>query len=392
MRLETERINPRLYTSTFIIMASANFCIACSFSIFFLFPLFITGHGGTKADIGILMGVMAIASVLCRPWISQMVDRIGRKRSYTIGCLTMSLLPFCYLLFKGDLSDFFLPLIPVRMMHGVGLAICFTSGFTFIADIVPEERLNEGIGMYGTSALLGMAIGPGAAEIIIRECGFNMFFLTAAGLSALGLAIISPLAESYVPVSRDSGRSFLSVLADRKILGVTLIALLFGVGLAAYGGFVTPFGQELGLPFISLYFLAYSAAAALTRFFGGRLADKVGEERIVPYALSLTGGGLLLLIFLNGTALLVLSGLITGCGHGLLFPSLNALAIRDEPIDIRGKINGIFTGGIDAGVFFGSVILGYIGEWAGFRALFLAAGLALLIGLTMYRLEIFSDR
>ena len=81
---------------------------------------------------------------------------------------------------------------------------------------------------------------------------------------------------------------------------------------------------------------------------------------------------------------LILSGLLSGCGHGFLFPSLNSLAIRNEPIAIRGKITGVFTGGIDAGAFIGAVLLGYIGEWAGFQALFLAAGLALLGGLGIY--------
>jgi MFS family permease len=68
-----------------------------------------------------------------------------------------------------------------------------------------------------------------------------------------------------------------------------------------------------------------------------------------------------------------------------LFPCLNSLAIRNEPINIRGKLTGIFTGGIDTGVFIGSVMLGYIGGWAGFRALFFVAGFALLIGLGVHR-------
>jgi hypothetical protein len=32
-------------------------------------------------------------------------------------------------------------------------------------------------------------------------------------------------------------------------------------------------------------------------------------------------------------------------------------------------------------------MLGYIGEWAGFRALFFAAGLALFIGLGFYKFQ-----
>jgi len=338
------------------------------------------------------MGVFALSSVLCRPWISDMIDRIGRKRSYTIGCIIMSVLPLIYLLFRGTLSDFYLFLILVRILHGVGLAICFTASFTYIADIVPAERLNEGIGMFGVTGLTGLAIGPVIGEIIITEFGFSAFFFAATGMATLGLMIHLPLSESFVNDSQKFSQSFFTVLAKRKILFVALLAFLFGVGLAATDSFVSPFAKEQGIAFISFYYISYSSAAVLTRLLGGRLADRIGEDRIIPYALTLTGGGLLILMLLGGNSILALSGLMSGCGHGFLFPCLNSLAIRNEPIDIRGKIIGVFTGGIDAGTFVGSIILGYIGQWAGFQALFFAAGLTLFIGFGVQRFQVRNNR
>ena len=117
------------------------------------------------------------------------------------------------------------------------------------------------------------------------------------------------------------------------------------------------------------------------------MADRVGEERIIPYAFVITGTGYLVLMALGGEGILLMAGLMSGCGHGLLFPSMNAFALRDEKKGIRGKINGIFTGGIDAGVFSGSVILGYIGEWGGFKTLYLVAGTALFAGFLIFRLK-----
>jgi MFS family permease len=372
-------------------MSFANFFIVSSFGTFFLFPLFVRDHGGSKADIGIIMGAFTLSSVLFRPWISNLIDRIGRKRSYTIGCLIFSILPLTYLLFQGDLSNFYLPLLLVRIIHGVGLAFCFTSAFTYIADIVPEERLNEGIGMFGVTGLSGLAIGPFTAELIIRNYGFSALFLSATGLAVLGLLLHLPLRESFTQPSEESSQSFFSVLTRSRTLSVARLAILFGIGLSAVGGFVSPFAKEKGVAFISLYFFCYSSAAVMTRLLGGRLADRVGEERIIPYALVLTGAGLLMLIFLGGYLVLGVSGFMSGCGHGFLFPCLNTLAIRNEPIEIRGKINGVFTGGIDAGAFLGSVVLGYIGEWAGFPTLFFAAGLAFLIGLGIYKIRIKGD-
>jgi MFS family permease len=374
-----------LYTPSFVIMAFSNLFTVSSFGCFFLFPLFITDHGGSKADIGIIMGAFALSSVLSRPWISDMVDRIGRKKSYTIGCVIMTTLPLAYLFFKGNLTQFYTPLIIVRILHGIGLAICFTSVFTYIADIVPEARLNEGFGMFGITGLIGMAIGPVIGEIIIKEFGFSIFFLSAAGIATIGFLLHLPLPESYLQAPHEAPPSFFSVLIRRKMLIIFSLAFLFGFALAAFGNFVSPYAKEKNLAFISLYYLSYSSAAVITRILGGRLGDKIGEERIIPYGLTITGIGPLILIFLGGNVTLTISGLMSGCGHGFLFPCLNALAIRNEPIHIRGRITGAFTGGIDMGAFVGSIVLGYIGELAGFRALFFAAGLSLLIGLGVYR-------
>ncbi len=378
---------PAVYTPSFLLIAAANFFTVSSLGCFFMFPIFLVAHGGSKADIGIIMGATVLSSVLCRPWISEMIDRFGRKRCYSTGCLINGVLALSYLLFHGELAGFYLPLILVRLLHGVGLAICFTAGFTFVADIVPEQRLNEGIGMYGVTALVGMAIGPVIGEIVIRELGFGFFFLAAAMMSFLGFGLQLPLRESYEHHMSGSEISFFTVLGRSKMVLITALALLFGFGLAASSNFVSPFAQEKGIAFISLYYVAYSSAASFTRFFGGRLADRVGEERVIPYAFIITGTGFLVLTALGGKGVLLLAGLMSGCGHGFLFPSMNAFALRDEPKGVRGKINGIFTGGIDAGVFSGSIILGYIGEWGGYETLFLVAGAALFAGFLIYRLK-----
>jgi MFS family permease len=316
-----------------------------------------------------------------------MIDRIGRKRSYTIGTLVVSLMPMPYLLFRGDISQFYPFLILVRIIQGIGIALCFTSAFTYIADIIPEGRLNEGIGMFGITGLMGLGFGPAIAERIIQVFGFSIFFLSIAGMAAVGLLLHLPLRESYLGASSNSSQSFSSVLLRRRTFTVAMLALLFGFGLSASASFVSPFAKEQQLTFISLYFMCYSSSAILARLLGGRFADRVGENRLIPYALMVTGSGLFLLMFLGGNVILTLSGIMSGLGHGFLFPCLNAQAIRNEPIDIRGKITGIFTGGIDAGIFTGSIVLGYIGEWVGFRALFFAAGLALLVGLGVYKFQ-----
>jgi MFS family permease len=378
-----------LVSPPFIAMALANFFTMTSFACFFLFPVFIKEHGGTQSDIGILMGAFSMSSVLCRPHVSEIIDRAGRKKSFTAGSLIMSLLPLAYLLLDDTLAVFYLPLLFMRVIHGIGLALCITAAFTYAADIIPAERLNEGIGVFGISGLTGLAVGPVIGEVVISLFNFQAFFLTSAAIASLALLIHLPLQESYRPMQSTAAASssFFSVFKKNKIVVIAMLAFLFGFGIAGSNNFVTPFAVESEIKFVSVYFVAYSLAAVLTRLIGGRLADRFGEARILPYALTLTGSGLLLLTFVKESVVLILAGWMTGCGHGFLFPCLNALAIRGEEKENRGKITGAFTGSIDMGVFIGSIVLGYIGEFAGFRTLFLVAGSSLLAAFGILKLQ-----
>ena len=379
----------KLYTPAFAALYVANLCTVASFAGFFLFPLFITKGGGSQQDIGIIMGIFALASALCRPWVAEMIDRIGRKRSYSIGCLMMTLLPLLHLFFSGPLSGYYLPLLVLRVLHGIGLAICFTAVFTFILDLIPEQRLNEGIGMFGTSGLIGMALGPALAEPVLVNFGFAAFFLTTSGFAGLGLLLHLPVHDRHheQPRSTTLAPSFFALLRQRKQLVTAGLALVFGFGLAATGNFIAPLAEERQLGFISFYYIAYSCAAVGIRFIAGRLADRLGEKQLIPWGLCLAASGLLLMPLVHGNLLLLTVGFVFGIGHGLRFPSLNAMAVRHEPYAVRGKVTGIFTGGIDVGIFCGSLLLGVIGELAGYSVLFICAGLVMLTGLWVFRLR-----
>ena len=375
-----------LYTPAFWAMALANLCHTASFSAFFLLPLYILEHGGNQGDIGVVMGIFALASAISRPWVAEMIDRIGRKRSYTLGSILMVVSPFLYLGIHDPLGSAYLPFLLLRALHGVGLAICFTSVFTFMADILPRDRLNEGIGMFGISGLIGIAIGPVFAEIMLEPFGFSGLFIVAGILSGISLIIHQPLKESAPTGEEESDpTTFFGLFRREKFIVVGLISLLFGVGLAGSGNFVAPLAEERNLGYISFYFFCYSGGAITIRFINGWLSGKFGENRILPCSIVLYMAGLFLLPLAYNQAVLCVAGVLSGIGHGLLFPLLNTMAVRDERASIRGKATGIFTGGIDSGIFAGSLILGYIGDWFGLNVLFLCAGLSMTIALIIFR-------
>ncbi|MFA5516309.1 MAG: MFS transporter [Desulfuromonadales bacterium] len=375
-----------LYTPAFWAMAVANLCHTASFSAFFLLPLFVLDRGGDQGDVGVVMGVFALASAACRPWVAAMIDHVGRKRSYTIGSILMVAAPLLYPAIPAPLDSGYPLLLLLRAGHGIGLAICFTAVFTFMADILPQDRLNEGIGMFGISGLLGAALGPALAEATLQRFDFLGLFLSGSALAAIALLVHQPLRESRRAGEQRAEGNFFNLLKQPKFRVVGLLALLFGFGVATTSSFVAPLAESRGLGFISIYFFCYSGGAIAVRLTGG-WADRLGEHRVLPYSILLYMTGILLLPLAYSQPLLWGAGVLSGIGHGLLFPLLNTMAVRHEPAGTRGKATGIFTGGLDTGIFAGSLLLGTIGDRFGLNVLFLCAGVGMAGGLAFFRVH-----
>ena len=133
--------------------------------------------------------------------------------------------------------------------------------------------------MFGISGLVGTALGPFIAEVVINRAGFDLLFIVAAVTAGFGLIIQHPLKETYVHVLKPAESSFFLVLQKKRVFLIAAIALLFGFGLAAVNGFVSPYASERRIAFISLYYISYSSGAIFTRLLGGGFVDRQEEDQ-----------------------------------------------------------------------------------------------------------------
>jgi MFS family permease len=374
---------PRLFTPQFNMLLAANLFIWIGFGSFFLFPLFILDIGGTKADIGILMGVMPFAAVVVRPWASEMVDRLGRRIVMAAGGGIMGAAGFACLFFQDPIASVFYAHLTLRFFFGVGFSFLIVASFTLAADLSPRLRLNEGIGVFGTTGLLGVAMGPMSGEWMIQQFGFSALFIATGMNFALG--VLLTLAMKADPADRSGRRigSFMETLRLPVVFWIALIGLCFGIGFAAHGSFVAPYAKSKAM-YASFYYGAYSGAAIVARLIGGKISDRLGESGTIPVAMGSAGVGFALLIFIDSPFGLAVSGFFCGIGHGLIVPALLASTVRDIPAHGRGKATGVITGGLDSGLFLGAVILGYVGDAFGYPALFTTAVMSMCIGLAVW--------
>lgn len=372
-----------LYTKQFVLLLISGLLLTTGIGVFYLFPLFVLELGGSKADIGILMGTMSLSGVALRPWTSGLVDHLGRKGSMAVGCLLMTAVSIAHLFFKGAIGQIYPILVVLRLLFGTGLALGIIASLTLAADLAPISRLNEGLGVFGAMPLMGIAIGPVIGESIIQHWGFNAMFGAAAVFFTAGFCFLLPLTDHFSSSSGGPQGSFMKALRIGLVWRMAIICLCFGVAFAAHGGFVAPFAKAGAMP-VSAYFVSYSTAAVISRLFGGKLADRFGEKRLIPVSLVIAGTGFVFLTQVTSTMGLIGTGFVAGLGHGLLFPSLIALSIRPIAVGDRGKVTGILTGGVDAGLFLGSLTMGQLGEYFGFQAIFAMAAGTIFVGLGVF--------
>ena len=381
-RLESLTKAP-LYTKEFFLLLASGLLLTTGIGVFYLFPLLVLDMGGSKSDIGILMGTMSLSAVALRPWTSGLVDRLGRKGSLVLGCVLMTAVSIAHLFFIGTIGQVYPALVVLRLLFGTGVALGIIASLTLAADLAPASRLNEGLGIFGVMPLMGIAIGPVVGESIIQKWGFNAMFLAAAVFFIAGFFFLLPLKDNFKTSQGGTRGGFMKALRVGLVWRMAFICLCFGVAFAAHGGFVAPFAKA-GSMSVSAYFVSYSTAAVISRLFGGKLADRFGEKQLIPVALVIAGTGFVCLMQVTSTVGLAGTGFVAGLGHGLLFPSLIALTIRPIAAGDRGKVTGILTGGVDAGLFFGSLTMGQLGDFFGFSAIFAMAAATIFVGLGVF--------
>ncbi len=374
----------RLNSRNFVFVCLANFLYFGSFYLLIpTLPQYVTQLGGLASQIGIVMGVFTLASVLVRPFLAKLADAYGRRLIMLAGTGSFALL----FLFYNHLQTM-IPLYLLRLAHGVAHGGYLAAAFAYIADLAPLNRRGEVIGIFATSNVLAMALFPALGIFLLKYGGgsfsflFSVSFVTAA-LSFLSILIIGEL-ESVA--SATDASNFRAIIRYR-VLWISSLALFAGA--TAYGAvtsFLPIYAPERGISNFGIYFTAYAASTLASRVVTGKLSDRLGRRKVVLPFMGLLTLAVFLLSLLNTIPLLVLIGICVGFGFGAYMPTLNALVVDAVSPPERGRAVAFFTASMDVGITFGSIVLGLAAEYWGFATMFALAGFVVLAGLILFAL------
>lgn len=371
----------RLTSKNFVLVCVATFLYFGSFYLLLpTLPQYVELLGGSPGQIGLVVGVFSVASVVLRPGLGLMADRFGRKRLMLLGAGLFSLLFPLY-----GLLHAVTPLYILRIAHGIAHASFLAASAAYIADLAPPARRGEVMGVYGTASVVAMALFPAWGIDIIQATGsFPVLFTYSTVAAAAAFLAVALVGEIRSP---DGGKRAASLLTVGRRRTVLVPALTLGAGATAYGtviAFLPVFAPQRGLTHFGIFFTVYAAATLASRVFAGRLSDRYGRRRVILPFMALLTAGVFMLPFLDSLFLLAFIGVTFGFGFGAFMPTLNALVVDKTPPAERGSALGFFTSFMDVGIAFGSVGLGLIGEQAGLATMFAVAGGVLILGICIF--------
>ena len=380
----------RLWNHNYCKVMTANFALFFAFYLLTpLLPLYLhETFGATKDVIGFVLSGYTLVALLFRPFSGFLVDTFPRK---TVLLVAFSMFA---IFFAGYLVATSLLLFTIlRTLHGGPFGAVTVANSTVAIDVLPSSRRNEGIGYYGLSNNLAMAISPTFALFIYTQThNFQLLFWLSFAIATFGLVVDStikmdkPRQTSAVqrPMTMSLDRFFLK---KGWLIGVNMIFFGFCFGvlsnyLAIYGKQVLHMTGGTGT-----WFMLCAIGLMLSRLQGGkalrqgRLTHNAAEGMVI----SLIGYTLFIAIPNHigyyGSAILI------GLGNGHLWPAFQNMIINVAHHHERGTANSTILVSWDVGMGLGILIGGVIAELFSYTAAFRTVAIVNLIGVVLYFLR-----
>ncbi|MDD2474781.1 MAG: MFS transporter [Dysgonamonadaceae bacterium] len=373
------KMKNKLWTKDFTLITSANLLMAIAFYFMVpILPVFLSDNfSATEGQIGLVLSFYTVAALLVRPFAGYALDTIGRYSIYVGSLLLFSIIFFGYVWATSILF-----VLVIRFMHGLTWGSMSSAGSTIAVDLVPQERRGEGIGIFGLSMTIAMAIGPLIAIAITGDSSYKRLFFSAAAFSFIGL--ILALFVRIPKITRVKKKFNFSSLIERKSLPVSLNMLLVTIPYGGIISFIALYGRSIDIDSSGLFFLLLAVGITISRIFSGKSFDRVGPKKISILGLGLIIVGLPILAMSQNYFGYHLSALILGFGFGIIMATFQAIANHNVEANKRGAANSTYLTFFDLGIGLGMLLVGYLIQVINYSGAFVICGIIEVIALIVF--------
>ena len=318
---------------------------------------FLTLLGGAPY-LGWILSLFAISSLIVRPFSGKLTDKIGRMPVVIIGGIINLIAGFLYPFFYS--VPHFLGL---RFVHGISAGFTPTGLTAYVADIIPDNKRGEIMGVLGVFVSAGIAVGQPLGSFIANNYSVETMFYTGSALALVALIIVCSFKETLDKRERFNW-SHLKIkkfdLFDRDVIFPFWIMLCIAT---IYGNLLTvipDFSVYMGVENQGLFFSYFVFFSMVVRFFMGKTSDDLGRIIILRIGAITMLAGLIGLTFVETKTQFFAMGSFLGLGMGIISPTLLAFTFDLSRKENRGRASSTYFIALEAGIALGALSAGYL--------------------------------
>ena len=386
-------VKEKLWNGNYWKVMIANFTLFFAFYLLTpLLPLYLSEHfHATKDVIGVVLSGYTVMALLSRPFSGYLVDTFDRKK----------VLMWCFFLFfiffAGYLAASTLLLFTiVRTLHGAPFGSVTVANSTMAIDVLPASRRNEGIGYYGLSNNLAMAIAPTAGLLLYHETrNFQLLFWLALVIAGIGMAVDAAIKNQPALNSKTqklkNSKNLIRLdrffLTNGWMLAVNMV--FFGFCFGVLSNYLAIYCKEVmgRTGGTGVYFALLSVGLIASRLQGSKGLREGKLSRNAAEGVILSALGYTLFVACPNDFGYYTSAMLIGLGNGHMWPAFQNMIINVANHNQRGTANSTILVSWDVGMGLGVRIGGVASEYLGYVEAFWIAASVQIMGTLLFLMK-----
>ncbi|MBG0659022.1 multidrug efflux MFS transporter [Enterobacter roggenkampii] len=347
----------------------------------------VTSHEALSMWSGLAFSVTFLVSAIVSPMWGSLADRKGRKLMLLRASLGMAIAILLQAFATNVWQLFFL-----RAVMGL------TSGYipnamALVASQVPRERSGWALSTLSTAQISGVIGGPLLGGFLADHVGLRaVFIITAVLLVVSFLVTLFLIKEGGRPVISKSERlSGKAVFASLPYPGLMISLFVTTMVIQLCNGSVGPIlalfiksmePESTNIAFLSGMIAAVPGVSALIsapRL--GKLGDRIGTARILMATLIFAVVLFFAMSFVTSPLQLGVLRFLLGFADGAMLPAVQTLLVKYSSDQVTGRIFGYNQSFMYLGNVAGPLIGASVSAMAGFRWVFAATAIVVLINI-----------
>ncbi len=321
--------------------------------------------GSTHVMIGLIGGVANIVSLFFRPLVGGIINK-NRKLRLTLIAGAFQLIAAIGLFASSNGTV----ILICRIMTGLGYSMSSLCLSTWVAEMMPPNRVGYGIAMYGTMNALAMGLAPAVGVWIYQHLGYRISFALDIILVVVMMLIPCLIKHDGAPPVIDHGNEKPKwELFLPSVLPIAVMSLMFTLPYYTMQTFIVRYTEVRHIHvMVSLFFPCYALVLFLLRLWAKSLFDRLAFVWFMLGASISAGIGYLALACMEDNLLMFVGAACMAGGFGFAFSACQSTAVIVSGADKKGLAISTFYIGVDIGMasgpFLGAMLWEYLPiEW-----------------------------